>query len=500
MYLEINYHTFYKKKMMNHQNILLGVLVFVVVLIVWKLYSYFINKKYYNRMYRTDQPMFHVYDLIQQQQQTNDNTTITEEQPQQNNARRFILEQPSLKQRGVHELMEVQNGITAFEYFRQSVEIDHDPESVLFIAQIYSNGVHNSVNPNKVVAARMYQVIMSNSQKFPQHIVTSARQRYTELNLMNPGDLQSGVPLLPEDYPFELERTLVFFQDYPQTQQERRRLLHEEQQQRQQHFLQGPLRQHVIMTVGIGGMMNNNDPDDEQYINDVIRNLENEDQIRQIARVQVINNDAQNVHSSVVLNSAQRVLESIETKNAMTFDECKQCVIDACTKCNVDVQKVQRVLKSFNNQPHARFQKSDTQIFITMVQKIQKESNITKRENLMEILCRQLESCIEKNAVVCNTGRIVRILSVYDGIDDSVQQIIPEFVIDQELANLATRVRDTTLTNATEEQRNSYDTGESNELTELMTTTFKKEVVNTYAKLIPSHTLQNKIDVYSQGF
>jgi hypothetical protein len=482
----------------NSKNILLGVLVFIVVLIVWKLYSYFINKKYYNRMYHTEQPIFHVHDLIHQDtQQTQNNGDRQDPQP---NAPLF--EERTLKQRGVHEFIDVQNGITAFEYFRRSVEIDHDPESVIYIAQLYSNGVHNSVNPDKVVAARMYQVILNNAQKFPQHIVTTARQRYAELNLMNPGDIQPGVPLLPEDYPFELERNLVFFRDYPQTQQERRRLQHEEQEQRQNHFLQGPLRQHVIMTVGFG--MNNNDVDlhDEQYINDVIRNLENEDQIRQIARVQVINNDAQNVHSSVVLNSAQKVLESIESKNSMNFNECKQCVIDACTKCNVDVQKIQRVLKSFNNQPHARFQKSDTEIFITMVQKIQKESDITKRENLMEILCRQLESCIEKDAVVCNTGRIVRILSVYDGVDDSVQQIIPEFVIDQELANLATRVRDSILQNATEEQRNSYDTGGegSHELTELMKSTFRKEVVNTYAKLIPSHTLQNKIDVYSQGF
>lgn len=484
------------KEKMNRQkskSILLIVFVFVFVLILWKLYSYFINKKYYNRIYHTQYPIFHVYDLIQQQ--TN-NTTTTEEEPQPN-ASLIINDQRTFKQRGIHELMEVQNGITAFEYFCRSVEIDHDPESVLYIAQIYSNGVHNSVNPNKIVAARIYQVIINNAQKFPQHIVITARQRFTETTLLNAGDVQPGVLLLPEDYPFELERSLVFFRDYPQTQQEIRRLQNEEEERRQQHFLQRPLREHVTTTMNVHFMDRD---EEEQYINDVINNLQGEDQIQQIARVQVVNNDAQNVHSPVVLNSAQKVLESIEMKNAMTFDECKQCVIDACTKCNVDVQKVQRVLKSFNNQPHARFKRSDTEIFITMIQKIQNESNETKRNNLMEIICQQLESCIEKGSVVCNTGRIVRILSVYDGVDDTVQQIIPEFVIDQELANLATRVRDTTLQNATEEQRNSYDTGESNELTNIMTTTFKKEVISTYGKLIPSYTLQNKIDVYSQGF
>jgi hypothetical protein len=477
---------------MNVKNILLSVVVFVVVLIVWKLYSYFINKKYYNRMYRTEDPIFHVYDIIEQETTIPPPTTQQTDQPNQQ------LDTRTFKQRGIHELMNL-HGVEAFQYFCRSIEIDHDPESVLYIAQLYSNGVHNSVNPNKIVAARIYQVILDNTQKFPQHIVITARQRLTEMNMINAGDVQGGIPLLPEDYPFELSRNLVYFRDYPQTQQELRRLQNEEEQHRQDHFLQRPLRQHVTTTFMIQNDFLNPD-EEQQYINDVIRNLQNEDQIRQIARVQVVNNDAQNVHSPVVLNSAQKVLESIESKNSITFEECKQCVIDACTKFNVDVQKVQRVLKSFNEQKHARFHKSDTQIFITMVQKIQNEQNDTKRNNLMEILCKQLESCIEKNAVVCNTGRIVRILSIYDGIDDSVQQIIPEFVIDQELANLATRVRESVLNNATQEQRNSYDTGESNELTEIMTSTFKKEVVNTYAKLIPSHLLQNKIDVYSQGF
>ncbi len=476
--------------MMKSKNILLSVLIIVVVLIVWKLYSYFINKKYYNRLYHTQDPIFHVYDLIEPRTETQQT-----EEPQPN-TRLQIQEQRSLKQMGVHELMNL-NGIEAYNYFCRSVQIDHDPESVLYIAQIYSNGVHNSVNPNKIVAARIYQVILNNAQKFPQHIVVTARQRFAETTLLNAGDVQPGVTLLPEDYPFELERSLVFFRDYPQTQQELRRLQNEEQERRQQHFLQRPLREHVLTTINVNFIH----PDEEQqYINDVINNLQNEDQIRQIARVQVVNNDAQNVHSPVVLSSAQKVLDSIETRKSITFDQCKSFVIDACTKCNVDVQKVQRVFKSFNDQTHMRFQKSDTEVFIFMVQKIQNETNETKRNNLMEILCKQLESCIEKGSVVCNTGRIVRILSVYDGVDDSVQQIIPEFVIDQELANLATRVRDTTLQNATEEQRNSYDTGESNELTNIMTTTFKKEVVSTYGKLLPSHTLQNKIDVYSQGF
>lgn len=476
---------------MKPKNIFLSVLIVLIVLIVWKLYSYFINKNYYNRLYHTEDPIFHVYDLIEQR------TEIQQTEEPQPNTRLQIHDQRSFKQIGVHELMNL-NGIDAYNYFCRSVEVDHDPESVLYIAQIYSNGVHNSVNPNKIVAARIYQVILNNAQKFPQHIVVTARQRFAETTLLNAGDVQPGVTLLPEDYPFELERSLVFFRDYPQTQQELRRLQNEEQEERRQHFLQRPLREHVTTTM----MARNNfmDHDEEQYINDVIQNLQNEDQIRQIARVQVVNNDAQNVHSPVVLSSAQKVLDSIETRKSLTLDQCKSLVIDACTKCNVDVHKVQRVFKSFNDQTHMRFQKSDTEVFIFMVQKIQNETNETKRNNLMEILCKQLESCIEKGSVVCNTGRIVRVLSIYDGVDDSVQQIIPEFVIDQELANLATRVRDTTLQNATEEQRNSYDTGESNELTELMTTTFKKEVVSTYGKLLPSHTLQNKIDVYSQGF
>jgi hypothetical protein len=443
-------------------------------------------------MFQTNEPIFLVHDLIEP-------TTIQQEEPQPNQT----LSTRTLKQRGIHEFRVNGNGIEAFEYFKRSVETDHDPESVLYIAQMYSQGLHGSINSDKITAGRMYQVIIANAIKFPHHIVITARQQLQDLTHYNPNDIQPNIPSLPDEYPFELTRLLVHFRDYPQTQQELRRQREHEEERRRFHFMENPLRQHVA--VQFAPQVMNFNAEDPLYIEDVIRNLQGEDQIQQIARVQVVNNDAQNVHSPVVLTSAQNVLNSIESnKNkSLTLDDCKILIIDACTKNGSDINKVQRVINSFTLQKHTKFDKSDTQIFITMVQKIQSEQDTTKRNNLMEILCKQLESCIEKNQVVCNTGRIVRILSVYDGVDDSVQKIMPEFVVDQELANLATRIRETILQNATEEQRNAYDTGDpdvSDDLTKSMVDVYTKEVHKIYDSLVPKHLLDRKIDIYIQGF
>jgi hypothetical protein len=154
-----------------------------------------------------------------------------------------------------------------------------------------------------------------------------------------------------------------------------------------------------------------------------------------------VNNDSQNVHSTTVLNCATKILEGASKHKKVSFEEAQGKVIEAATRTQCDITKIQRVIAQLNNETHSRFGKSDREIFLAMMSKIQAESDRTKRENLMEVLCHQLESGIENGAVVCSTGRIVRILSVYDGIDGSAQKIIPEWALDQELANMAFRVR-----------------------------------------------------------
>jgi replicative DNA helicase len=118
----------------------------------------------------------------------------------------------------------------------------------------------------------------------------------------------------------------------------------------------------------------------------------------------------------------------------------------------------------------------------------------------MEVLCHQLESGIENGAVVCSTGRIVRILSVYDGIDGSAQKIIPEWALDQELANMAFRVRELILSKATEAERSAYDSAESNVLAERMNEEFTKEASAAYKDIVSTDTLRLKMNVYREGF
>jgi hypothetical protein len=408
------------------------------------------------------------------------------------------------------------DGRAAYAYLLESIEKEHNPEAVLMIAELYRVGIHRSVNPDKVTAARIYQTMIDFASKFPRHIVQTARQRHTEtLDMLmrneRDADFHEGAMMLSREFPFDLARTLARFADVSVPLR----------WERNEALPVLDVRQHVVNNLHGNALYEDaaaalvnlqagetieegaaRDPFLVEFVFPPTRPVGVQPQdIREIARVQVqVNNDSQNVHSTTVLNCATKILEGASKHKKVSFEEAQGKVIEAATRTQCDITKIQRVIAQLNGEVHSRFGKSDREIFLSMVAKIQAESNQTKRENLMEVLCHQLESGIENGAVVCSTGRIVRILSVYDGIDGSAQKIIPEWALDQELANMAFRVRELILSKATEAERSAYDSAESNVLAERMNEEFTKEASAAYKDIVSTDTLRLKMNVYREGF
>ena len=74
--------------------------------------------------------------------------------------------------------------------------------------------------------------------------------------------------------------------------------------------------------------------------------------------------------------------------------------------------------------------------------KISEVYDKTKKDNLIEILGKQLSSAIENGNIVCSTGKISRIVSTFDGIDQDFTSIRPITAIRLEISNLAVKYRD----------------------------------------------------------
>lgn len=458
----------------------------LVILLGAAMYMVYVRvlRKEYKRLYPPP-PRFFVHELLP---------------PAATTAGDIIAQEVSLQQRGIAAMRDGHNGQEAFVLFRRSLVEDYEPTSVLYIAELYAHGVHGSINPDKVSAARMYQTILDFASKFPAHVVETARQRYHDIVTdLTQGrrdtDVVAGVPSLPADFSFELVRVLAMMQDEPV-------LPRRPPPPPELHFMTPALRHHAEQLHLPPVAMDDDGFAFEEGWEAAVPLAELMDPMEAIARVQVAaNNDTQNVHSSTVLSCAQRVQNSSpKGLKQLAFDDAVVLVLDACMRTHVDMVSVQRVLRAMNDERHAKFEKSDREIFCTMVSRIQAEGDSTKRDNLMEILARQLESGVERGSVVCSTGRIVRVLSVYDGVDDTVQAIVPEWALDQELGNLASRVRDSVLANAPTSDVDAYHKGESDQLVNDMRTQLQEEASRLYSHLVSSDVLQRKLDVYVEGF
>ncbi len=391
---------------------------------------------------------------------------------------------------GMKNLRETYNGMRAFTCFKESIEYERNPMAVLMIAELYSQGVHGSVSPNKIVAARIYKTIQENSEKFPESIVQIAQQKYDSLLIYSnthDTDYSAATDFLPQDFPFELARLLTHFGNINTTQRERT-----------SPFLHPIVPDLDFHATQVAPMLLRQEQENQHV----------PEQIEYIAFEEfVVNNDTQNVHSSSVINCTDLILKDIEgtVRYPLSFEEARDTMLDfAFTLNNVDISKINNVINALNNDAHARFQRSDRQVFALVVSKITQDPKYSKemKNNLMEILAIQIESAIERNQIVCNTGRIVRMLSVFDGVDNSQQRVIPEWVLDQELANLAIKIRDSSLKDASQELLNEYNDPavENSKLREQMLKSFETQTMKDYSKIFSEDLLKKKLEVYSLGF
>lgn len=107
------------------------------------------------------------------------------------------------------------------------------------------------------------------------------------------------------------------------------------------------------------------------------------------------------------------------------------------------------------------------------------------KKNLVNSLGKQLASGMENGLVVCSTGRIARIVSVLDGVPELAQHTVatrPMVAIKEELAALANKVRSDVLLECAPEERQAYEAGEEEALTNEMRRRFRDRADETYVR------------------
>jgi len=168
--------------------------------------------------------------------------------------------------------------------------------------------------------------------------------------------------------------------------------------------------------------------------------------------VEYVNNDFQNVHDHAVSNIIKTNINELKkntihqnpTQNEIDINEA---LIKATNKIleNPYLSENEKgnallVVKSLDDKKHLGYNVSEKEALKITMDKINNMNS--NKDNLIEILGKQLASGIESGNIVCSTGKIARIIGTFDGTDADLSSVRPITAIRNEIATLAAKHRD----------------------------------------------------------
>jgi len=201
----------------------------------------------------------------------------------------------------------------------------------------------------------------------------------------------------------------------------------------------------------------------------------------------VYKSDSQNVHDHSVVSIANKNLKEISKESNLrdspqkTIEQIRDFILGNEEMTDKQASDALLVLDKLGTTKNSSFDMSEQDVLTNVWNKISNEQDPQLKNNLAETLGKQLASAVENGHVVCSTGKVVRILGTFDGIeDDKLDSVKPLWAIKEELSNLASKVRDDHLNNLSEPQKLAYERNELSELDEKMKKEFREKANDIY--------------------
>jgi len=174
----------------------------------------------------------------------------------------------------------------------------------------------------------------------------------------------------------------------------------------------------------------------------------------------IIHNDSQNVHNHSVQNISKTIIDAMDT-NVNSFDDNSLIFLRELKKyqqsiAKHEIAKIMMVLNSLTDTFHSKYNKSEKDIFNLTFERIMNKTNQDEKDNLFIMFAQNIASAVEYGIVVCSTGKITRMLATFDVIDEDLPDLKPDWVIREEIGNLASKIRTDILNECSEEEREAY--------------------------------------------
>lgn len=382
------------------------------------------------------------------------------------------------------------DAISAIKYYLLAIE-EGVEEGLLRIGMIYMNGIHPHYLPDKVLAHKIFDINVPKSENL---------HNWCQYHIKNLNHMFYDSDTLPQHDEYYLLPSSILYdiQKAYKKQIDNKKMI-------------------IVYNNPNHTIIKQTDLPDE-YENDLMPEIDlttDNQYVREIA------NDSQNVHSHTVQNISTNIIDSIIAKTPLQtkFDHNKddfiRILVDMRDKAianeetfDIDISKVITVMNSLNDNVHSKYNKSEKDVFNVIYSRIYDPENASKKDDLFKSFGKSLESALEYDKVVCSTGKIVRMVSALDAIDDSVPNLVPEWAINEEIANLSSKIREKIMNEASEKERKAYlllnpsedDKQLSENMSNKMKTELKNKCINDYVKTgimseeLLNLTLQNYLD------
>lgn len=379
-------------------------------------------------------------------------------------------------------------------------------EALLKIAKIYFEGLHPFYLPEKLSAGKIYNMIIYDN-KFSDTLKTQAKQSNKEVNKLAYADLDR-IPEGDREYkplPYGIVDDVTFIIN---KQHGRFTVPYNNNNKPKITTIANPdiaERPDRPRIVEIERNIETLDDFQETLWNDVVTRHRN-DNILNLIPEQEIYNDSQNVHSSTVNNAALKKINIIEDNTNIdnSFNNnTKEFLykLEHTNLSNDDKQNAIKLLESLKDLKHSKFDKSETEVFNTVWSRIKDPINNDRANDMVNILAQNMASGIEHNYTVCSTGKIIRMISSLDAIDaGNLPTIKPEWAIKEEMAQVASKIRENTLRDANSSEKIDYEANPESKLSNVMKQTFTDKCKVDYKDILNDTSLNDMIKTYSEHF
>jgi len=201
--------------------------------------------------------------------------------------------------------------------------------------------------------------------------------------------------------------------------------------------------------------------------------------------VVIVHNDSQNVHNHSVQNISMNIIDKMDS-NSLSFEENSHTFLEQLKGFSGSLSKneindVGIVVNTLTDNNHSKYDKSEKDIFNMTLERISNKKDVEEKNNLSLMLAQNLASAMEHDVVVCSTGKITRMLSTFDVIDSELPDLKPDWMIREEIATKAGKIREDVLSECSLIESTEYNENSSDSpLAEKMRTKLKDECTKDY--------------------